>query len=257
MTINLNKNEINNITAKVLAAQTRQIQQFVLFIGHAHSGHSIIGAILDAHPSVAIANEVNIVNLIKNHKLNKVEIESILLHYSFCKKSTKDWHNSEYKHGINNSHQGKTHTPLVIGDKKAGGTARILHKDFWIMHHLQNLYEDQLKVIYIKRNPIDIVAAYSHYMQQAPCQFHVDRYLENLAVVNQSKQLLPPSSFIEIEQSTFINSPHTEIKKLFNFISINPQPNDINSWVAHVKSDIKGKSDTINIPDELKNQLIL
>ena len=218
MTVSLNKKEINTIISKVTENQLSNIHKFVLFIGHAHSGHSIIGAILDAHPSVAIANEVNIVKLIRDYKLSKREIESILLHSSISLNQSKNWHNSEYKHEINASHQGQTLAPVVIGDKKAGGTSRILHHDFWVLPYLKDIYKEQLKVIYIRRNALDIVSAYSYYMKQAPCQFHVDRYKENLAVVEKSQALLGSSSFIEICQSSFINSPAFETKKLFEFI---------------------------------------
>ena len=255
MTIALNKNEIEKITSRVSVEQLGHIRQFVLFVGHAHSGHSIIGAILDAHPLVAIANEVNIVNLIRKYKLSKIQIESILLHYSFSGGKKKEWYNSEYKHNIEQSHQGETHIPHVIGDKKAGGTTRVLHVDYWVLSYIKSMYKDQLKVIFVNRNALDIVAAYSYYMKQKPCQFHVDRYFENLTVVKKIKNFLSPSSFIEVDQSKFIKNPHAETKRLFDFINIKTQKHEIDSWVAHVKKNIKGKSKQIYIPDKLKIQI--
>ena len=38
------------------------VQTFVLFIGHARSGHSLIGAILDAHPEIIISHEYNAIS---------------------------------------------------------------------------------------------------------------------------------------------------------------------------------------------------
>lgn len=103
MTINLSKIEINNIVETIQIKQLDDIKQIVLFIGHAHSGHSIIGSILDAHPDVAIANEINIVKAIKDFKLTKREIESILLHYSLKNQSELAWYNSEYRYKLHNS----------------------------------------------------------------------------------------------------------------------------------------------------------
>ena len=37
------------------------VETFVLFIGHARSGHSLIGAILDAHPEIIIPHEYNLI----------------------------------------------------------------------------------------------------------------------------------------------------------------------------------------------------
>ena len=37
------------------------VQTFVLFVGHARSGHSLIGAMLDAHPEIIIPHEFNLI----------------------------------------------------------------------------------------------------------------------------------------------------------------------------------------------------
>ena len=45
------------------------VETFVLFIGHARSGHSLIGAILDAHPEIIIPHEYNLLEKWRNNKL--------------------------------------------------------------------------------------------------------------------------------------------------------------------------------------------
>ena len=40
-----------------------RIKSFVMFIGYARSGHSIVAALLDAHSHIAIAHELNIVKI--------------------------------------------------------------------------------------------------------------------------------------------------------------------------------------------------
>ena len=37
----------------------RQVTTYCLFIGHGRSGHSIIGAMLDAHPEVILSDELD------------------------------------------------------------------------------------------------------------------------------------------------------------------------------------------------------
>ena len=44
------------------------VQTFVLFIGHARSGHSLIGAILDAHPEIIIPHEYNVIDKWHDYK---------------------------------------------------------------------------------------------------------------------------------------------------------------------------------------------
>ena len=45
------------------------MQMFVLFVGHARSGHSLVGAILDAHPEIIIPHEFKLItNWSKDYK---------------------------------------------------------------------------------------------------------------------------------------------------------------------------------------------
>ena len=49
------------------------IQTFVLFIGYGRSGHSLVAAILDAHPKIVIAHEFDVLrkwNYYKNDTWN-------------------------------------------------------------------------------------------------------------------------------------------------------------------------------------------
>jgi len=41
------------------------VETFVLFVGYARSGHSLIAAILDSHPEIIIADEFNILENFK------------------------------------------------------------------------------------------------------------------------------------------------------------------------------------------------
>jgi hypothetical protein len=255
VTINFSKSEIESITNRIDPKKLSKVSKLVLFVGHAHSGHSIIGATLDAHPEIAIANEVNIVKLIRDHRCTKQQIESILYSESLKNAKQGSWHNSEYQYNISESDQGKTQFPAVIGDKKAGGTTRILLNDYWVLEYLQTIYKQNFKIIFVRRNPIDIVAAYAYYMKQAPSQFHVDRYNENLAVVERIKRSMDKSSFIEVRQENFIKEPNLISQNLFNFLDLSTSKELLELWTRNVRSDLKGKSHQIDIPDSLVRQL--
>ena len=41
-------------------SQIDGVERFVLFIGHARSGHSIIGSMMDAHPNMVISHEFQV-----------------------------------------------------------------------------------------------------------------------------------------------------------------------------------------------------
>src|SRR4030042_2237983 len=51
----------------------KDIKVFCMFIGYQRSGHSFIGALLDAHPNAVIGMEVDALNLVKlGYKRNQI-----------------------------------------------------------------------------------------------------------------------------------------------------------------------------------------
>ena len=50
------------------------VETFALFIGHGRSGHSLVGAILDAHPEIVIAHEFDVLNGITGAFYKKIRL---------------------------------------------------------------------------------------------------------------------------------------------------------------------------------------
>ena len=50
----------NEVKKKLSQSVIDHVKTFVFFIGHGHSGHSIVGSIMDSHPNMVIASEVDV-----------------------------------------------------------------------------------------------------------------------------------------------------------------------------------------------------
>jgi hypothetical protein len=250
MTINISKKQLNIILDSINMDQISNVKKFILFIGHAHSGHSIVGSILDAHESTSIANEINIPKLILDHKLNKNEILKICLYFSLNNKSIHAWENTEYKYAIKNSFQGLTTNPVILGDKKAGGSTRVMLNHPWILNYLIEIFGSQLYFVFVDRNPLEIISAYSHYWKDELNEKHIDRYFENLGMVRKIQNL---HKVIYMSQLMFKDNPAIEIKNLCNSLDLGYSESFIKSVSNIVRSDIKPKSENIVWTDSLTN----
>lgn len=255
MTIQYSPAEVTQITTESRFDFHPQ-GRLLLFVGHAHSGHSLVGALLDAHPEVCLANEVNVVKLVQEQKLESKAIERVL-HHAYLN-NPSGWKNSAYYYNLKNGSQGHCENPIVMGDKKAGGTTRIIHNHPEVLHHLLSCYGERLRFLFVERNPLDIVAAYSHYMKQPPSAFHVNRYNENLKTVKWIEGQVANDQWLTIKQDTFVHHPYDEIIKVFDYLGVDVSGHEpsIKDWVSVVRSDIPGKSAAITIPDSLQRQII-
>ena len=101
------------------------VETFVLFVGYARSGHSLIAAILDSHPEIIIANEFNILENSK-HLFKDPKEESYIrrlwifsaLHSLSCSQSIQGLRSpknrSGYSYYIPGGWQGKYRNQIKV-----------------------------------------------------------------------------------------------------------------------------------------------
>lgn len=146
------------------------INKFVFFLGHPRSGHSIIASLLDAHPHIIIAHEVNIFTKMSESRprfTTKSTIFNALWKNSFY--SFWQGHRSKqdaikgYTLTIEGLYQGAYQSYIeVIGDKKAGKSTGLLANDptEWhkVYRELKSIVSLPIKVFHCIRNPYDNIA---------------------------------------------------------------------------------------------------
>ena len=167
------------------------VKTFVFFLGHAHSGHSIVGSLLDAHPHMVIAHEANVFGGLCQGTL-KPKRDAIF--------------NTIWKNTVRGSEHGTRVSPVkgysllvkglyegkyvdhieVIGDKKAGTTTSILLKQqtkfFHTLDSLKSL-TDSVKMIHVIRNPYDNIATSMVYVMNSKKEVASIKKSENIVKV--------------------------------------------------------------------------
>ena len=145
------------------------IQKFVLFVGYARSGSSIVGTLMDAHPHVVISNEFNIFD-----QFSEIDIAPSFswrenLYNLLYSRSTRDakWSRSSLNKGyqlrVGGLWQGRFDRYIeVIGDKSSDVTTRAFLKDSEeFLRNYQKLKSEvsvPLRIIHTLRNPFDIIS---------------------------------------------------------------------------------------------------
>jgi len=152
------------------------VETFVMFIGYPRSSHSLVGALLDAHPEIIIPHEYDLIRnwekynrtstVIKKNR-PKYELFFDLHHLStkqamFLSRSTNPASGDEYNYNIPGLWQGGYETRIkVIGDKKGGATSRDLYLSsdgLSILEEISQVVQVPLKFIHVHRNPFDNIA---------------------------------------------------------------------------------------------------
>eukprot|EP00118_Oscarella_pearsei_P020326 m.219927 g.219927 ORF g.219927 m.219927 type:complete len:351 (+) comp39930_c0_seq2:167-1219(+) len=147
-----------------------KVRYFVLFVGHSRTGHTLVSALIDAHPHIVIANEYGLLKRwaafekkqrTRNHvfdELYKHSVQDSLQGRGSTKKKEQ-----RFLYSIPGEWAGKCQNYIsVIGDKKGLASAHYFVNftkgkldDFRL---LKNIVGVPFKVFHVIRNPYDNIA---------------------------------------------------------------------------------------------------
>jgi len=152
------------------------VRTILFFIGYERSRHSLLGALLDAHPHMVVSDESMAFGKWRSYQ-NKWMNSSIYSFYDIMVQTsqrdvTKGKRSqvfegsvanatSRFKYFVPNQWQGSFDRYIeVIGDKAGAYTARAMHKygAFDAVHLLEKTAEAKVKFIHVVRNPFDNIA---------------------------------------------------------------------------------------------------
>lgn len=155
------------------------VDTFLMFIGYPRSSHSLVGALLDAHPQIIIPHEYHIIekwDIYRDDVLKNSGMQKYLLFYNLHSMSTwqatfgsraKDpafLDDGIYSYNVPGAWQGSFNGKIkVIGDKKGGGTTMELTErpeKFKILKEINETVGIPLKFLHVIRNPFDVISTW-------------------------------------------------------------------------------------------------
>ena len=197
------------------------VKKFVLFVGYPHSGHSIVGTILDAHPHIVMAHEFMLFErspiFSEPQSPNWTQnLFNVLYQDSHLDASngTRLKTNKGYSLSIDGLWQGRFDKHIdVIGDKSGGTVTNVFmfnKADFFFKYSaLMSRLPVSIKVIHVMRNPFDMIATSAIFSK-----IHKDRdILRNQEKRNVNTKFLTKKKFARAKESIEKNTD-IEGKKL-------------------------------------------
>jgi hypothetical protein len=137
-----------------------QVKTFCLFIGYSRSGSSVLGALLDAHPNMIVAHELDVLRILgndRNGEVDKAGLFDMLVENSRAK-AASGRRQGNYAYEVENGWQGRYARLEVVGDKEANQTAQRLWAAPALLTKLQNTVGVPVKFIHVVRDPFDNIA---------------------------------------------------------------------------------------------------
>ncbi len=234
----------------------KSVDKYCMFIGYPRSGHSIVGSLLDAHPNIVMANELNALELFKKG-INKREIYYYLLQNS-RKNATLGRQQTGYSYEVPHQWQGKFQSIKVIGDKKGGTSSRMIREYPEILDILLQQLDVPVKFIHVTRNPYDNISTIVNRKQQE-LTYGINLYFNKCKTVAYLKTKISKKDILDVRHESLINDPKTVLSQICNFLEVETTNNYLDNCASIVfKSPRKTRFNchwSDELIDQVKNQI--
>lgn len=206
-----------------------RVERFCLFLGYPRSGHSLVGALLNAHRDAVISHEVNAPPLILAG-CSRDELYSRILAraYWFNLRGNKAHlrpvpGGPSYPYQVPNQWQGRFDRLRVIGDKRGGSVTLAIgqHPDFF--ERVRRLVGIPLRLIHVVRNPFDNISAISLW-HDLTLEESIDFYFEHCKTTARLHDFCDATEVITIHHEEVIQKPRSVLSHLCTFLDLEIYP---------------------------------
>lgn len=189
-----------------------------MFLGYPRSGHTLIGALLNAHPQMVIAHELDALGYV-HAGLSRGALFALLLDRDRVhSESGSKWEGYEYH--VPEQWQGRFERLRVIGDKKGGRSTMRLGAHPDLLAKLRRRIGVPLHVIHEVRNPFDNIATLFLKQHRPTLEACVQLYAQLLSTNRWAREQLGEGQMLTLRHEDFVADPRGVISRLCAFLGV-------------------------------------
>jgi hypothetical protein len=233
----------------------QEIKTYCLFIGYPRSGHSLIGALLNAHPNIVIAHELG------DLKYAYLGFSRWQLYYLLIKKAKlaaePDRKLGGYNYYVPHQWQGKVTQLQVIGDKQGEGTILRIQANSSHLQRLRKIINVEIKFIHITRNPYDNITTISKKTPRLDYDLSksIDHYFSLCDTIAEFKKTLKPNEIFELKHELFLENPQFYLKQICNFLRVDTTEDYLEDCAKIIYQSPRQSRHSITWTPKLINQI--
>ncbi|MCB9541290.1 MAG: sulfotransferase [Myxococcales bacterium] len=192
------------------------LHTWCMFFGYPRSGHSLVGALLDAHPAVLISIELDALARIREGVGRAQLFDEIAGHAA--RFGAEGRQHMGYDYTVPGAWQGRHTTLEVIGDKKGGRSSWWLHDEPALLDRLRETVRLPMRFIHVVRSPWDNIATIC--TRGRALDDAIGWYFETCAAVAGIRARLPADDVFELHHEALIAEPRRWLFALADFLGV-------------------------------------
>lgn len=228
------------------------VEKYCMFVGYPRSGHTLIGSLLNAHPEILIAHEVNALRYV-NKGFSRRSIYGLLLRRDReFGRLGREW--SRYDYTVPGQYQGRFTTLRVIGDKRGRASTNLLGQHPDLLERLRARVRVPLRVIHHVRNPFDNIATMALKGDDS-LDIAADRYFRFVDWSTCALKRLGDDESINSYHENLIRDPSGEVGRLVDFLELESSEEYLRACDAKVFPSANRSRDRVEWPSGLVDEV--
>jgi hypothetical protein len=242
------------------------IETYCTFIGYSRSGHSIVAALLDAHPNIVMAHEVRAVKYVQAG-FNRDALYYLL--FQMTRIRGHSWmRGGGYTYDVPDQWQGSFKKIQVIGNKHGEFTVNNLASNPELLQKLRDVVKVPVRFIHVVRNPFDNIATMALKKAQKDTQQNsldlqatTDRYFRVCESVMKVKEMADSGDVFDLRHEDFVSDPKAQLRNLCLWLGVEPSSSYLDACASIVfESPQKSRYKiewTVDLKQEIENKIYL
>lgn len=210
-------------------AALRDVDRYVMFVGYPRTGHTLVCAVLSAHPSVIVANELDALAYVQRSVSRRALFGMLLARDRWWERRHREWTGYDYR--VPGQWQGRWSTLRVIGDKTGGHSSMRLGREPALLDQLRATVQVPLRIIHVHRHPLDTVGRMSRAEEWTPAHA-TDLYLPFTRTVADLRTRVGADEWLDLGLEDLIEDPREQLARLCRFLDVDADPGYLDACQA-------------------------
>jgi sulfotransferase family protein len=212
------------------------VETYCAFVGYPRSGHTLIAALLNAHPEIVLANELGALDWL-NKGLGRRQICSLILarDRAFARAG---YEFQGYRYEVKGQWQGRFRRLRVVGDKDGARDNTLLQRRPDLLARMGRVMRARVRVVHVVRNPYDTLATFVKREKTMGVTVTVDEALGRAArALEMSDRILRGmggEAALTVRHEDFVADPRQGVRNLCSFLGVEAPEDYVEACAAIV-----------------------
>lgn len=194
------------------------VETVALFVGYRRSGHSLVGALLDAHPDVAMAHGLDVLHHVR-YRFSRNQIFTLMLENSL-ERAAQGRVVTGYSYAVPGQWQGRTRRLRVIGSTRGGATARTLRERPELAERVDVVMRRPIRWIHVLRNPYDNVSTLASRGRRTDLGSAIEDYFRLVEGVARLRERVPAERILDVRHEDLLADPRATLRRLVAWLGL-------------------------------------